>query len=194
MGENMRCSECNGEYVESIGNIDLESSIIGKYTLTDSKHYKCSSCNSILLPAQTWILADEQEQKAIKEHLENMPISNFISAAETAVILGITKQALHKHRRINNGFIFSIQHGGRIEFLRKSVEQFKSTGDGRFLLRERVISRTSEADIKYLIPKAPTSNIILPPKKVQKYPVLPESIRDFFEPSSHKKYLKVVTS
>jgi hypothetical protein len=63
-----------------------------------------------------------------------MPISAFLSSAETAAVLGISRQALHKHRRISRGFIFQTTFGGSKVYLKESVEHFRKKGDGRFKL------------------------------------------------------------
>ncbi len=63
-----------------------------------------------------------------------MPISAFLSSAETATILGISRQALHKHRRISRGFIFKTSFGGNQVYLKKSVKRFLEKADGRFKL------------------------------------------------------------
>jgi hypothetical protein len=60
--------------------------------------------------------------------------SDFVTPKEAADILDITRQALHKHHRIQKGFIYSIVIGGRKLFNRVSVQLFKETGDGRFNL------------------------------------------------------------
>lgn len=132
----MRCGECNGEYVEITGNIELNSHIIGKYIVPDAHHLLCQNCGNILLTGETWKIADAFLKSAIKGTLEGFPIKEFMSAADTAEYLGITKQALHKNKRISNGFIFSVTHGGRTEYLKKSVELFKEFGDGRFPLHD----------------------------------------------------------
>lgn len=77
------------------------------------------------------------------EILQSKPLSAFLSAVEAASALGISRQALHKHRRIRRGFIFQTQFEGKTVYLKRSVELFKTTGDGRFLLRQ------PESDIKY---------------------------------------------
>jgi len=57
-----------------------------------------------------------------------------VTSSEAARILDISRQALHKNRRIKNGFIFHTRFGNGIVYLRKSVELFKETGDGRYPL------------------------------------------------------------
>jgi hypothetical protein len=79
--------------------------------------------------------AIESQRKArIHELLSQFPIRDFINSADTAAILGISRQALHKNRRINHGFIYQLKFGLLTLYLKQSVYQYKETGDGRFPL------------------------------------------------------------
>jgi hypothetical protein len=155
----MKCYECGGEFVESTGDLDLTNRLIGKYTLNSVCYGRCGNCGEILLPDETWTAADIEEGRIIKERLEKFPISEFISASEVADILGISKQALHKHQRIKNGFIFSVKHNGRIEYHKKSVEMFKEKGDGRFPLFRGELTEIPRDKIRYLV--APKTDNVL---------------------------------
>jgi hypothetical protein len=77
---------------------------------------------------------ETERNNRIQKILIQFPISDFISAGETASILGISRQALHKNRRINHGFIYKTKFSGVTVYLRLSVLMFKKTGDGRFTL------------------------------------------------------------
>jgi hypothetical protein len=175
----MKCYECGGEYIDKTDDLELSNWIIGKFVLKNANFQRCRNCGDLLLPSETAVTADTEEQRLLKEHLESLPVADYISAAEAAVILGITKQALHKHRRIKNGFVFSINHGGRTEYLRKSVELFKETEDGRFPL----FSSATEKPTNYVImvisnPSIPSSSwesdsqdVTVPPHWTASYPV-----------------------
>jgi hypothetical protein len=49
-------------------------------------------------------------------------------------LLGITKRAFNKNPRIVRGFILSVEKDGKKYYLKKSVEQFKLSNDGRISL------------------------------------------------------------
>ena len=53
-------------------------------------------------------------------------------------MLGVSRQALHKHRRIRRGFIFQTMFDGKIVYLKQSVFQYMKKGDGRFSLLGRL--------------------------------------------------------
>jgi len=62
------------------------------------------------------------------------PFNEFISTKDAAVLLGITKRAFRKNSRIIRGFILSAEKDGRKYYLKRSVEQFKLSDDGRINL------------------------------------------------------------
>jgi hypothetical protein len=97
---------------------------------------KCNNCGDLLYSVEAARNIETARKMALQGILQSKPISAFLSAAETAVYLDISKQALHKHRRIRRGFIFQTEFGGKIVYLKKSVELFKKTGDGRFELQQ----------------------------------------------------------
>lgn len=147
----MKCYECGDELIQNTGDLNLTNSLIGTYTLHSVSYSKCKGCGDIILSGNTWTAADEEERRIIKDRLEKLPVNEFISATETSNILGISKQALHKHHRIRKGFIFSVQHNGRVEYHRKSAELFKQTGDGRFPLSCYAGIEASQNNTRYIL-------------------------------------------
>lgn len=130
----MNCIKCGGIYQEQYGEIPLYDDSIGSYSVLNVSYEKCDQCGELLFPPET-IQAIEDRRNEIKNELVGRePISAFISASETASILGITRQALNKHRRIRRGFIYRMTIGGVTVYHGKSVELFKEKEDGRFEL------------------------------------------------------------
>ncbi len=130
----MKCLDCGGEYIELIANIDIEDISIGEFTVENVTHRKCSSCGGLLFPLET-VKIIEAKEKEIKEYrLGQYPITDFIGAVDAAKILSVTRQALHRNRRIRRGFIYSVRFDGKIAYLKESVRLYKDTGDGRFML------------------------------------------------------------
>jgi hypothetical protein len=107
---------------------------VGFLVVYDVEYFECEECGDYLFPPATAKKIGEARDQRISEILQSRPISEYISAAETAAILGISRQALHKHRRISRGFIYQLQFGAKTVYLKSSVLQFKETEDGRFLL------------------------------------------------------------
>ncbi|MCK5680432.1 YgiT-type zinc finger protein [bacterium] len=130
----MICLNCGIAAVEHCGDIVLNNRTIGDFTVTDITYQECSKCGEQFFSPET-LDAIESKEKEIKEcRLGQYPITDFIGAVAAAKILGVTRQALHRNRRIRRGFIYSVVHEGKIEYLKKSVELYKKEGDGRFEL------------------------------------------------------------
>lgn len=131
----MKCSECGGDYKKQReAKYRVDDAFIGTFTVPDVEFLKCGRCGEVLLAPETLAKIEEEEARALDDRLQAMPISAFLSSAETAAVLGISRQALHKHRRISRGFIFQTSFGGSKVYLKESVERFHKKGDGRFKL------------------------------------------------------------
>ena len=130
----MNCLECGGEYIEKSGTYELQDPYVGKLVIRGFTYYQCDKCEDILYSESMAQEIEIERDKRIHEILSQFPISDFISSTETASILGISRQALHKNRRINHGFIYHIKSCGSIVYLKQSVLQYKNNNDGRFQL------------------------------------------------------------
>lgn len=130
----MRCSECGGEMVFQHGTIEMASLCLGSFRLSDVDFWVCLECHERILPADTWAAADLEEERLIGERVAALPVGEFLSAAEAASLLGMSRQALHKHRRISRGFVYAIVIDKKRLYHRGSLDRFMRTGDGRFLL------------------------------------------------------------
>jgi len=130
----MNCLECGGTYTEKSANYALSDPYVGRIIIKGIPYYECDNCKDILYSEAMAQAIETERNRRIKETLSQFPISDFISATETASILGISRQALNKNRRINHGFIYQDEVGGFTVYLKQSVLQYKRTGDGRFPL------------------------------------------------------------
>ena len=142
----MNYCECGGVYHKKKDELLLYDGSIGPYSVVDVSYEQCSKCGELMFPPETLRIIEETRNRKREEFIRNEPVGNFISAAETAAILGISRQALHKHRRIRRGFIYSTTIGDIKVYHRKSVELFKSDGDGRFLLCLDAVNRGQYGD------------------------------------------------
>ena len=143
----MRCYECGGAYKKHTGSLNLYNKFIGNYEIFNSKYYKCDNCGNLLFPKETTIKIEKKEQERKDRLIKQLPLEEFIFASEAAKILNISRQALHKHRRIKRGFIYSIIFGGKKLYHKKSVLLFKERGDGRFQLTDKMPSN----NVKHVI-------------------------------------------
>lgn len=129
-----KCPACNGVMVEQVGGLRFVDKQIGTYYVKNIRYFHCHGCNDIQLSIQA-ARQVERERQRIKEVLINrFPFSEFLPAPEAASLLEISRQALHKNRRISRGFIYQTELSGKTFYLKRSVLQFKSTSDGRFPL------------------------------------------------------------
>lgn len=128
----MRCYSCGGTYKEKHGKLNLSDDFIGSYSVYDVDYHKCNKCGGLLFPLPTARVVEEKRDSVIDGYIKSESIGNFISSAETAKILEISRQALSNDRRIRRGFIYGIKIGKITLYHKKSVELFKCAGDGRF--------------------------------------------------------------
>ena len=130
----MNCLECGGTYTKKSESYVLVDPYVRRIIIRGVPYYQCDKCEDILYSEEMAHAIESERNKRIREILSQFPISDFISAAETASILCISRQALHKNRRINHGFIYQTKSCGLTVYLEQSVQQYKKTGDGRFPL------------------------------------------------------------
>lgn len=147
----MNCLECGGTYIEKSGTYELVDPYVGRITIEGVPYYQCDKCEDILYSEEMAQAIESQRKNRIHEILIQYPISDFINATETASILGISRQALHKNRKINHGFIYQAKFFGITVYLKQSVQQYEKTGDGRFPLYSHGYSSSVEY-VKYTIP------------------------------------------
>ena len=143
----MKCYECGGTYKKHIGSLNLHNKFIGNYEIFNVEYYKCDNCGNLLFPKETTVKIEKKEQECRDSLIKQLPLEEFTFASEAAKILNISRQALHKHRRIRRGFIYSIIFGGKKLYHKKSILLFKERGDGRFPLTDKVPSN----NVKYII-------------------------------------------
>jgi hypothetical protein len=132
----MKCVNCDGTCIKRPGELAIDDQYVGSFTLDAVDFYECDTCKNRFYPLKTARLIDKKRDKIKERILRSMPLDEFFSAKETAEYLKITRQALHKNRKIKRGFIYKTTFGESAVYLKKSVHLYKSTGDGRFPLVE----------------------------------------------------------
>ena len=130
----MKCDECGGKYRTVSGDLKWDDPYVGSFVVKDVHYRKCERCGQALLPLETAEAIEKRRGERRDELLKALPLGAFLTAAETAATLGISRQALHKHRRVRRGFVYQTGFCGGTVYLEESVKRFKSTGDGRFPL------------------------------------------------------------
>lgn len=135
----MKCQKCTeGQYKKVIDDYEADYLYIGKFIVRNLELLKCDNCGDILLPIEAARKIDAEKERILCEFLQSLPLRSFIPAKEAATSLGVSRQALHKHKKIARGLIYQTTFGGKRVYLRKSVELFKKKGDGRFPLTDLI--------------------------------------------------------
>lgn len=130
----MKCYECGGSYIESSSQFSYKDEVVGEVHVHGFKYYRCAKCGDVLFSPEMLDAIEIAVNERKHQLISNLPIQDFITTAETARLLGISRQALNKNRRIKNGFIHYTNFGDSVVYVKKSVIQFRRTGDGRYPL------------------------------------------------------------
>jgi len=147
----MRCNECGGTYKRQHGQLNLVDNLIGVYSVRNVDYEKCEKCGDLLFPPATVHAIEKTRGKIRNDYIQQEAVGNFISTAETAKILGISRQALNKNCRIRRGFIYGTNIGGITLYHKKSVELFKRVGDGRFQFYQHKIMQYEPSQTESLM-------------------------------------------
>lgn len=141
----MNCDLCGNGIIQTKTETYLfKSKLVGMVPVPNVKFEECHRC-------QTCSFSSEESKKIIDhvrmvehEELMNLPAKDLVSANEAADILGVSKQAFSKNKKIQRGFVLCVEISGRVFYSKRSLELFSHTGDGRFQL-----SSSSTYDLQY---------------------------------------------
>ena len=125
----MKCPNCGSALKKRIGDIEVPDSRVGILAIHQAEYWECPNCGTKLYTPTTVAKIDDARKNKTEELIKEQPIGNFITLTEAARIIGISKQAVHKNRKI-----YGIKLGGKPVYLRKSVVMYKEIRDGRFAL------------------------------------------------------------
>lgn len=140
----MNCHQCGGIYEAKSDSLEIFDFYVGKIKVRGIPYYQCRNCHDILYTEDMSRAIETERNRRIHELLNQFPLVDFVSSTEAASMLGISRQALHKHRRIKHGFIHQTKFAGITVYLKQSLLRFKRTGDGRFPLQPQMYSRPSK--------------------------------------------------
>lgn len=127
------CASCHSIVRPFRDKIVIQDKFFGEIITTKLKFNKCSNCGRLSFPSSTVKIIDKFRYERKHSLLKKQPIDEFITASETADLLEITRQALHKNLIIR-GLVFNTTMWGKHFYLKKSVDRFKKRGDGRYSL------------------------------------------------------------
>jgi hypothetical protein len=140
----MRPCECGGMYEKMRGPLEIDDRYVGLLKLESEDYYECPDCKDRIYSLEMARAIENEREKITEEILQAQSLHAFLSAADTAAQLGLSRQALHKNKKIRQGFIYRTSLGGLAVYLKKSVDLYREKGDGRFLLSELGNNRSNE--------------------------------------------------
>ncbi|MCX7047154.1 MAG: hypothetical protein NTX50_16910 [Candidatus Sumerlaeota bacterium] len=155
----MKCYECGGNSITETASIVINDSILGPVTVPNITQSRCDQCGDTLLSCEESDKITDCLERLLDARIKRNPITAFVSAQEACSILGITRQAFHKNRRIKRGFILQASIAGQVLYLRKSVELFKIKGDGRYPLFDQTSERRIPIEAKTQPSKYPSYDL-----------------------------------
>ena len=132
------CHNCeiNSQVQPVRDSIIIEDKFLGKITTRETEILMCENCNEFLITEEISRLIEDKIDKQRDLLIKALPFSKFISVKKVSEILSISRQAIHK-----NSYLKRIVYNSKIDkqlfFVKKSVEQYKITGDGRFNLSQK---------------------------------------------------------
>lgn len=154
----MQCQECGGTMKKVHGIYRINDKFAGVFTVPDIEYMECDRCDEVSFSLEEAKKISDCRKNTIQKKLRALPYGDFISAPEAAKILGITRQAFHKNKKIQRGFIYQTAFNTNDKaYLKRSVELFKEKGDGRFKLDEYMNCRVVVVEYKAsteVIPKS----------------------------------------
>jgi len=143
----MKCAECNENLETITGDFKSRNKSLGNITVPEISYTKCNNCGVILLdPEMAQKITTFKKQKEF-ELIKRLPVGDFLTVTEAKEILEITKQAFSKNNKIKRNFIYNVTIGKKKLYHKKSIELFKSQGDGRFLLSKQQ-SQSNKGEFK----------------------------------------------
>ena len=131
------CFECGCELEHCRNYSELDPNI-GRIR-TDGDYWHCPNCGCDEVPFLTARKVDEARQTAIQRLLWKGILnaddfdSQYVGVKELAQILNVSRQAIDKSGTLKN-IIYNVSIKGIRYWNRKSAEQYRKTGDGRFPL------------------------------------------------------------
>jgi len=133
----MKCLKCHVALKFTQGELTLSRKHLGPVSIANSTWYECPKCGDKSYPDTTATAIDQAFHDKLTSLILGRPFTELIEEKEVAEILGVSVQAVNKNRAIRGGLIWKAVRNHKTWYLRKSVERFKETGDGRFSLVRR---------------------------------------------------------
>ena len=140
----MKCLTCNTGMTLVQGTLAIARRHLGSVSIPGCEWHECPKCGERMYPDNAATAIDRAFQDKLAQLVLGRPFTDLVEEKEVAEILEVSVQAVNKNKGIRGGLIWKATRNGKTWYLRKSVELFKETGDGRFsLVRSRKNSRAT---------------------------------------------------
>jgi hypothetical protein len=163
----MDCLNCGGHINLIQQDYSFDTKELGIVVIPLVNFYTCGDCGDKSLLAKEARRVDAYINAKVAAAIGDLPIGSFITLNEAAELLGISKQAFSKHKRISRGFIYFVRKGNQKLYYKPSVEKFRDSQDGRILLLQSSlldrVSKIQDTDMatwfkEFLLVSPPSAN------------------------------------
>lgn len=138
----MKCPECGGEMKPRF-QYTWEDKFIGTFSIETQlgEYWYCAECEDEIISCSLMKKIEQEEQRRIEQllferagcNVEKFK-ENLITNRELVQILGKTRQAIQKDRKIKTLVFQYRERSGQVLYWKESVMLYKVKGDGRFKL------------------------------------------------------------
>lgn len=144
----IKCEECGGEMRE-YQEYRVHDKFLGEFSVKalPEEYYCCAECDCEIVAYSLMKRIEAMEQERIEQLLLESVHGqikqykeHLIQNKELVKILGKSRQAIQQDGRIKTLIFHHVEKNGQILYWKESVEQYKRTGDGRFVLFEKDVA------------------------------------------------------
>jgi len=114
----------------------MKSMLVDPVTVPHVRELVCLTCGNRYINFDQAKVIEQCVNRAEVAAVALIPEREFVLRAEALKILGMTVLEFRQNQRIRNGFVVWRSPGRQRRYLRKSLERFRDTGDGRFNILE----------------------------------------------------------
>jgi hypothetical protein len=123
---------CGQPLQEQLGDYDMKSLLVDTVQVPRIRSEACLACGNRYIDFEQAKIVSQWVDRAEVAAVALIPASEFVLRAEALKILGMTAPEFRQNQRIRNGFVIWRTPGRQRHYLRKSLELFRDTKDGRF--------------------------------------------------------------
>jgi hypothetical protein len=133
----MKSCVCGKPLQEQIHDYTMESQLVGQVVVPYTRSTSCAACGKHYIDYDQAKILERQVERAEVAAVALIPDTEFVSRTHALKILGMSTCEFTQAMKTRNNFVISRRAPGKQrKYLRKSLELFRNTGDGRFNILE----------------------------------------------------------